>query len=194
MQWFKQSFYFIIVAVLVLIIIFQRGCQPSPTTVEKVITKIETKYDTAFVTKKTYVPKYFYKTVVNIDTFSVPIDTTEVLKDYYATYYYKDSLVNDSIKFYINDAISKNRVLTRDLSYSVRTTTNTVTHVKSEKNRELYAGFGLVGGKSSIDYIGPEFLYKNKKDQIYGVGLGVNSDLTPLIGFKMYWKISFKKK
>lgn len=176
-----------------MVIIFQRGCESSPKTIEKVVTKIETKYDTVVVKTAVYVPKYIYKTVVDIDTFSTPIDTVEILKDYYAQYHYKDSLVNDSIKFYINDVISRNRVLTRDLSYSIIVPHTTITNVITQNKRELYAGFGLVGTTNSIINLGPELMYKNKKDQAYGLGLGVNSDLQPSIGFRMYWKLHLGK-
>jgi hypothetical protein len=35
-------------------------------------------------------------------------------------------------------------------------------------------------------------LYKNKKDQIFGVQTGVSQDLKPYVGVSSYWKIKLK--
>ena len=36
-------------------------------------------------------------------------------------------------------------------------------------------------------------MLKNKKKQIYGIGLGINSNFEPIFTFKMGWKVSMPK-
>jgi len=40
-----------------------------------------------------------------------------------------------------------------------------------------------------LDYVGGEFMFKNKQRNMYGIGVGVNQDLQPTISGRMYWKI-----
>jgi len=37
--------------------------------------------------------------------------------------------------------------------------------------------------------LGGEFMYKNKQRNMFGVGMGVNQDLQPVVSGRMYWKI-----
>ena len=40
-------------------------------------------------------------------------------------------------------------------------------------------------------------LYKDKKDKVFGLDLGVintNNNVTPYVGGSLYWKLSLKKK
>jgi hypothetical protein len=69
-------------------------------------------------------------------------DTIQVLSDYYATRVYKDTITQDSSKFYIQDSISQNKILNRlfkaEITY--KTIYNTTTITKPEQNA-IYLGF-----------------------------------------------------
>ena len=66
----------------------------------QVITKIETRWDTVEVERVKYVPKVVERVVVDIETIREPIDTTAILRDYYAKYFYSDTLSLDSFGTY----------------------------------------------------------------------------------------------
>ncbi len=168
-----------------------RSCDGGSDPVEpEVITKIEVRYDTIKTVKETYVPKWKTKIVTEIDTFQAPIDTLSILRDYYAKYYYSDTLQIDTVGYaIINDTITRNTILARDIRTNILIPTTTITKEIYLNNREFYWGLGLQGRTDQINYLGGELLYRNKKRQVYGFGLGVNQDFQPVLSGRMYWKI-----
>tara|TARA_B110000977_G_scaffold197443_1_gene279974 strand:- start:2837 stop:3418 length:582 start_codon:yes stop_codon:yes gene_type:complete len=181
----------ILVVVLVALLFYQRSCSFDRKTVEPtVVTKIEVKYDTVQSVVERYVPKWRDRIINHIDTITTPIDTLAILKDYYAKYAYTDTLKVDTIGYVvINDTITRNIILSRDIHTNLVIPATTVTNEIYPRNRELYWGVGVQGRSSQISYLGGELLYKDKRDHIYGVGLGINQDFTPVISGRLYWKI-----
>jgi hypothetical protein len=179
------------IVVFVVVIFLLRSCQGGGDPIEpKVITKIEVRYDTIETIKETYVPKWRTKIVTEIDTFQAAIDTTAILRDYYAKYYYSDTLQIDTVGYaIINDTITRNTILARDIRTNILIPTTTITKEIYLNNREFYWGLGLQGRTDQINYLGTELLYRNKKRQVYGFGLGVNQDFQPVLSGRMYWKI-----
>lgn len=204
-NWFRniQS---ITIVVLLIIIFFLRECQgtksTSPTE-EGTIVKIETKYDTIVNTIETYVPEYRtevkWKTRTIHDTLivevhdTIPIDTASILKDYFKTYAYTDVISKDSINITIYDTITQNKIVSRGLKYTLVYPTTIISKESAINKRELYVGLGLGGDKQQLSYIGSELMLRNKKKQIYGIGLGINSSFEPILTFKMGWKVSMPK-
>ena len=82
-------------------------------------------------------PKIIYSQV--IDTFKI-VDTFKVVKDYQTLKIYADSLKNDTISISIRDTIFKNSILGRNISYTLRLPTKTITNTTTIKkpNRGLY--------------------------------------------------------
>ena len=78
----------LLIVVLAVLLFLQKSCSSTPPVEPKVITEVVTHWDTVKVETTKYVPKIVEKVVVDIDTFSTPIDTVSVLKDYYAKYFY----------------------------------------------------------------------------------------------------------
>jgi len=188
----------IIIVVLVVVIILLRECKngdkPEPE-IERIV-KIETKYDTIVKNVPTYIPEYRTRVVTKTihDTIHLPIDTASILEDYFATYAYIDTIDADSIDLIIFDTISQNKILSRSIDYSLIYPTTTITKEKVINKIEFYVGFGLMGNKSQINYLGSEFMLRTKKKQAYGIGIGLNNEFQPVVGFKMYWKIKDLKK
>ena len=187
---------------LIIVIFLLRECrgEKSPIPTEPVtIVKIETKYDTIVETVETYIPEYRTKvkwktvhdTIEVHDT--IPIDTTSILEDYFATYAYTDTLKTDSVTFVINDTISQNKILSRGINYSLVYPTTIISTEREVNKRELYIGFGLGGDKQQLSFVGSELMLRNKKERIYGVGLGINNSFEPILTFKMSWKIKMPK-
>ena len=190
-KYFKTLQALIIVA-LIIVILLMRSCSGNQTITEpRVITNTVTQYDT--ITKKVpnYVPKYITKIEYIRDTIldKRPVDTLAILKDYFATYVYVDNQKLDSLNITIKDSVSQNKIFARSITYDLIYPTTTITKEIYLNNRELYWGFGLQGRPDQFNYIGGEFLYKNKKKQIYGLGIGVNQDLQPVLSGRLYWKI-----
>ena len=189
----------VIIVVLIVVIILLRECGGGKEKVDpeiERIVKIETKYDTIVKSVPTYVPEYRTRVITKTihDTVKLTIDTASILKDYFATYAYADTIKADSIDLVIFDTISQNKIISRGIDYSLIYPTTTITKEKTVNKREFYVGFGLMGNKSQINYIGSEFMLRTKKKQAYGVGIGLNNEFQPVIGFKMYWKIKDLKK
>ena len=188
----------IIIVVLVVVIILLRECkngkEPEPE-IERIV-KIETKYDTIVKNIPTYIPEYRTRVVTKTihDTVKLTIDTASILEDYFATYAYIDTVDADSIDLIIFDTISQNKILSRSIDYSLIYPTTTITKERVINKREFYTGFGIGGSKSQISYITGELMFRTKKKQMYGVGIGINSNLEPILGFKMGWKIKDFKK
>ena len=168
-----------------------RSCDGGNDPIEpKVITKVEVRYDTIETIKETYVPKWKIKIVTEIDTFQTPIDTVAILRDYYAKYYYSDTLQIDTIGYaIINDTVTQNSILARDFKTNILIPTTIITKEIYLNNNEFYWGVGLQGRTDQINYLGTELLYRNKKKQAYGFGIGVNQDFQPVLSGRMYWKI-----
>ena len=189
---------------LIIVIFLLRECkgESKGTPVEPVtIVKVETKYDTIVETVETYIPEYQtkikWKTKTVHDTVEVhdtiPVDTLSILEDYFATYAYTDTLKKDSVTFVINDTISQNRILSRGINYSLVYPTKIISTEREVNKRELYIGFGLGGDKQQLSYLGSELMLRNKKERIYGVGLGINQNFEPILTFKMSWKVKMPK-
>jgi hypothetical protein len=89
----------------------------------------------------------------------------------------------------LNDTISQNSILSRSFTSDISIPTTTITKEIYLNKREFYWGLGVNGGTSQLDYVGGEFMFKNKQRNMYGIGVGVNQDLQPTISGRMYWKI-----
>jgi len=186
----------LLIVVLAVFLFLQRSCSSTPKVEPEIITEIVTKFDTVKVTKKEYVPKYITKTIVEIDSFQLPIDTAFILRDYYAEYFYTDTIKIDTLgTIVINDTVTRNLISMRGIQTNILIPTTTVTNTIYVNKRELYGGFSVSGitytppGGTPIKHIGGELLYRNKKKQVYGLGLGIDETFSPVISGRMYWKI-----
>ena len=180
----------LLVVVLAVLLFLQRGCSSTPPVEPKVITEVVTKWDTVKVEKTEYVPKVVEKVVVNIDTFSTPIDTTAVLKDYYAKYFYTDTIQLDTLgSIIVNDTITRNLISFRDVQSDIFIPTTTIINTVYLYKREFYGGVSVGATNQAVQNINAELLYVNKKRQAYGFGVGLNPQFQPVYTVRMYWKI-----
>lgn len=182
----------LLIVVLVIIIFLLRNCNgDSIPTEPTIITKVEVRYDTIVKEVPKYVPKYINKISMSYDTILKyhKIDTTEILKDYFATYVYEDVQKLDSLNLTIRDSISQNKIASRSIRYELIYPTTTITKETYLNNREFYWGLGLQGSVNQLNYVGGELMYKTKKKQMYGVGIGVNQEFKPILSGRLLWKI-----
>ncbi len=195
MRGFKFE-HIIILSLGILLLWFTQCRRVDPIVDEIVKTEVIVKWDTVQVEKTEYIPKIVEKVIINIDTFSTPIDTVSVLKDYYAKYFYTDTIQIDTLgSIIVNDTVSRNLISFRDVQSNIFIPTTTVTNTVYLYKREFFGGISIGGminpvqSESPIDYISGELMYVNKKRNVYGFGLGIDSDFHPIISGRMYWKI-----
>tara|TARA_R110000772_G_scaffold55486_1_gene126694 strand:- start:1799 stop:2317 length:519 start_codon:yes stop_codon:yes gene_type:complete len=169
-----------------------RFCSKNVTPTEPRIER-DTIVEYVTVTKETpvYIPKIKYINKIDIDTFLVynSIDTLSILADYYSEVYYDDEQNLDSLYLTILDTVSQNMITGRQIKYTLKYPKTTITEKIYINQRQVYAGLGIQGLPSQLNYVGGEILYKNKKNQIYGFGGGINQNFQPIISVRMYWKI-----
>ena len=215
----------ILILLLVGIILFLRGCGSDYGDKEIVeidgekFELLEQKTDTVFVEKEVkvtkYVPKYITKEVIKEVEIPVDIDSLAVIKDYYAKYVVKDTLnltydfpevVTDSLGNkpsgdlgfgILTDVISQNAIESREIDwfFKIPTVYNT-TIVKELPKNEFYIGLGTgIDQTNGLNNLSGNILLKNKKQNIYGLNLGLSNQLgeyKPFIGGSIYWKLGKK--
>ena len=184
----------IIILTLVIVILLMRNCSGKKSiNVNEPRIERDTVVEYITVTKTTpvYVPKIKYINKINVDTFLVynPIDTASILADYYSEVYYDDEQNLDSLYLTILDTISQNRIIGRQIKYTLKYPQSTITEKIYINQREFYVGLGGAGTFTQLNYFGGEMLYKNKKKQAYGLGVGLNQNLVTIVSARMYWKI-----
>lgn len=124
---------------MLVVILWMRACQERPISQEPIIqTTTKTIYDTLTFNSNVYIPKYI--TRIKHDTTLQYVDTSKVIEDYYSTYYYQDVVDHDSVKIYINDSITQNKISSRQLSYNIKYPTKIITNtiVKFPKPENQY--------------------------------------------------------
>ena len=191
MKKYFTSIQSVAIAVLIIVILLMRACDKQDPVEPVIITKVETVFDTITKEVPVYKPKYVTKIEYIHDTIidSTPIDTASILKDYFATYVYQDNQELDSLNLTIIDSVSQNKIFARTIQYDLIYPTTTITKEIYLNQRELYWGIGMQGRTDQLNYVGGELLYRNRKKQAYGLGIGINQDLQPVVSGKLYWKI-----
>jgi hypothetical protein len=183
------------ILILIFVLLFAwKSCenntpQNSVTTTIKETIKIDTIQNHIPI----YVPKYTERIIIDTIWRNQKIDTSKILEDYFALYIYNDTIKKDSISIIINDSITQNKILSRNIDYTFLYTTKIIEIEKTQilNKNEFYsgvsAGFDL---NKNLNNIGGELLYRTKKSQAYGLGIGFNpQNNQPNISGKIYFKI-----
>jgi hypothetical protein len=124
------------------------------------------------------------------------VDTQSILKDYFARRFYVDTLDLGEKSFVIvKDTITENKILSRVFESSItEKIINDTLFLAELPKRQMFVGFQMGFDKKDIfNYGGLNLLYKDKKDKIFGLGLGINSNSQPTIMGSLNWKIKLKK-
>lgn len=125
------------------------------------------------------------------------VDTMSILKDYYTKVTYKDTLhLKDSLGYIsVIDTIFNNKILNRVWDSHVnKITINDKIYLKELPKTQLYFGGVLGFDKVNIvNFAGPSFILKTKKDHMYSLGIGYSNNKTVSIQGGIYWKITLKK-
>ena len=192
----------IAILILAVIIILQR-INSSPDIIEKSIVIRDTvwqKKDSVIYTSPKVVQTIPVKIVSekylpdpNYD--KLVLQYQELVKLHLAKNIQKDSVQIDSIGFVkVTDTVQNNIVQNRKWEYNIKYPIIKETIIEPPKKiNQLYIGGGLQGNQYNIiNSINGGILYKNKKDQLYGLSIGVNTNGQVVYGLSSYWKIKFK--
>lgn len=193
----------VFILVLLLVIVLQRSCS-GPNTPGNTVSIDGKKYevlnhrvDTVVIEKNTTITKegkdIYHETPAYVPVPS-SVDTGQILRDYYAKKVYRDTLtLNDSLGVVtLTDTIHQNGIWNRQFQASIRQKTIKETLVVREPKRSqvflgLTTGFDKVSG---INSMGSGLVYKDKKDRLYQIGVGVqNTPLKWIIQGGVYWKL-----
>ena len=192
----------IAILILAVIIVLQRS-NSSPDIIEKPIIIRDTvwqKKDSVIYTSPKVVQTIPIKTISekylpdpNYD--KLVLQYQELVKLHLAKNIQKDSVKIDSIGFVkVIDTVQNNIVQNRKWEYNIKYPIIKETIIEPPKKiNQLYIGGGLQGNQYNIiNSINGGILYKNKKDQIYGLSVGINTNGQVVYGVSSYWKIKFK--
>lgn len=125
------------------------------------------------------------------------VDTNEILKDYFATYRYVDTLeLNDNLGYIkVIDNISQNKIKNRVFESNVKEKIiRDSIFLKEDPKVQLFIG-GVLGFDkvTFVNFAGPSLVLKDKRDKLYSLGVGYNNSKTIAIQGGIYWKIKLKK-
>ena len=192
----------IAILILAVIIVLQRS-NSSPDIIEKPIVIRDTvwqKKDSLIYTSPKVVQTIPLKIISekylpdpNYD--KLVLQYQELVKLHLAKNIQKDSVQIDSIGFVkVTDTVQNNIVQNRKWEYNIKYPIIKETIIEPPKKiNQLYIGGGLQGNQYNIiNSINGGILYKNKKDQLYGLSIGVNTNGQVVYGLSSYWKIKFK--
>lgn len=204
----KDKFFIVVILVLVGVVFFMNITKPKPVDLNKYIKiggkeyiEISSRVDTTTVTDTIKVPEYV-PVPTNIPVpYPVPadVDTTAILKDYFAKIPYTDIVALDTIgTIQINDTISKNRIISRSFVFDYKIPIIRETLIVKEKPvNQLYFGGGINFDQTDfLNSTNVGLLFKSKKDKIFLINIGMSlngNTVKSYIGGGLYWKIRFKK-
>ena len=194
-KFFKNIKNLLIVLLIVVILLLRQCGGRTIQGKDKIITKIETvtRIDTITVFVPDYIPTWRDR-ILPGDTVYKDIDTSAILEDYFATYYYTDVIADDSVKITINDSIRENKIASRNLQYEILypITTITITEEHYLNRREFYVGPRIGASLNALEYVGIEGLFRTKKRTAISLGIGVDQKFQPQLQFGLYWKLGKK--
>ena len=192
----------IAILILAVIIVLQRS-NSSPDIIEKPIVIRDTvwqKKDSVIYTSPKVVQTIPLKIISekylpdpNYD--KLVLQYQELVKLHLSKNVQKDSVKIDSIGFIkVTDTVQNNVVQNRKWEYNIKYPIIKETIIEPPKKvNQLYIGGGLQGNQYNIiNSINGGILYKNKKDQLYGLSVGINTNGQAVYGVSSYWKIKFK--
>jgi len=208
MEFFKKiDFKTLLILILVVILLLMRFCDGNQEKKGDIVNIDGKKYevikheiDTITVPvvqteyrdgKTIYVDKPVYVDVPK------EIDTLSILKDYYAKYCFKDTLkLKDSLGYIsVVDTISQNKIHKRIFDAHVNKFTIKETLIVKDLPKNQFFIGGVMGFDkvNIVNFAGPTFLFKTKKDKIYSLGIGYSLSKQLNVQGGLYWKIGKKK-
>lgn len=183
--------YIIFAIIVVAAFMFGKSCSKPEIINTETITYDTIKGDSIPYPVVKYKPVPVYRDTGSTKWKYNKIDTSAILADYFAKYFYNDTLIDNKVMFVaIKDTISENKIIYRKptIHYFPTYITKTIT-TKEATKRKLYVGGSISGFKDVVPYIGA--MYLDKKNRAFTAQYGV-TDNSYQVG--MFYKISLKEK
>lgn len=195
--------YLTIIILFIIILIQGRSCDRSNDYIIKIDTVItyipieievpgKIEYikedpDTIWIYQDRFIPSKNYDTLklqynqLGNSFFSTRIFTTEFQIADYGT-------------IEVTDTVSQNKLQGSSLKTKLSIPTETITITKEqESKRQLYIGPSFtLNSTSLIRSINGGLIYKDKKDKLYSVSIGIDNNAQPNLQLGLYWKIKLK--
>ena len=190
-----------IVILLFIILTKDRGCNSLGTKTTTV-----TVHDTAWTVHDSLIIKKLKIKETIHDTVSTPpeyiADTSyPKLKAQYdalvfahlAKKVYTDTVKIDTLGYVaVADTVHKNELQNRSYKYNYKIPTITVTTIITKQappKGALFIGGGVTGNPNEVKSLFGGFLYKSKKDKVFGLNVGLTGNSKIVYGVQSYWKI-----
>lgn len=213
MIWLKNNLIAMAILVMAMVIYFQRCNDKNATSVSKRDTTVSVQY---IQQPQQNIPQYQpiiieSKQPVNIpQQYQPAADQTILIKQYQelVNKFIARNISNDTIGLKdssgryagtvkINDVVSENEIKERNASYvlNIPVITKMVTVTEPYKpHGQLYIGGGINGSKTNyVSAFDAGLMWKNKKDQLYGLKAGLSTTGNISFGISSYWKIKLHK-
>jgi hypothetical protein len=204
MNYIKNNFLSFIILVLIGIIFLER-CNNKPPNIPSVITKRDTVWvvkDGTVVNSKPQIIKTIHeKDSIIREYYRIPDSTSHqellqmynsLVEKYLVTNIQVDSLKIDSLGYVkVSDTVSKNMIVGRTYNYNLKYPLVKETQfIPIKPKNQIYIGGGLSGNRQGvINQIDGGVLLKTKRDKIFGVKAGLNTQGQASYGIQSYWKI-----
>jgi hypothetical protein len=206
----KLDFKTLAIVGLIVVILLMRMCDGDKT--KKDINKgdiikvdgkkyevVDNKRDTVYIKRDTIVYKEGKTIKVKVEVpkyIPLEADTQLILMDYFTKRFYTDTLdLGQDSYVTIEDTVVENKIFARKFTSTItERIINDTLFLKEPAKRQIY--LGLTGGFDKVNilnYAGPSLLYKDKKDKIFGLGVGLNNSKQISLQGSIYWKIKLKK-
>jgi hypothetical protein len=197
--------HFIILALIAALILLKGD---NRTVIKQVIKEVpgETIHDTIPISVPEYIQgeDIYHDTTIYVPTL-VQVDTTEILKDFYAKMIKIDTIkLNNNQGFvYLSDSISQNKIIFRKWSATLKPKiVREPAPLPPPIRNQVFVGVdGSWSQKDWVNSMGMGFILKTKEDHLYHIGVGVanrttdgiSGEFTPYLNGGVYWKIKLKK-
>ncbi len=134
-----------------------------------------------------------------------PVDTTEILKIYFAKIQHKDvlTLPDNQGTISITDTISKNSIVNRKFIADVKKMiVKDTIYTPEPRKTQVYFGFDAKFDKPNVvNLMGLGVVLKTKDEKLYKIGVGMANNitdgtsgtLTPYLGGGVYWKVKLRR-
>lgn len=145
------------------------------------VTKTVTQFDTVWYPLKG-APK-LAATIQN--RISIPVDTAEILKRYFASNIFRDTISDSSLIAVIKDSVIENRIVARDFTYRINRPTSVIQTVETKSTAFVDGSTVSVGAFATKTSYGAQILMARPK-VTYGVGYDIPNKS---MAFQLSWKL-----
>lgn len=203
MQFIKNNFFNLLVAVLLVVILLQKCSQPVDPGVPTVIRDTAWVVKDSLIVSKPQVTKSIqiesHDTIINqylpdTNYQKLVLQYQKVVEELLAKNIHSDSIRIDTNGYVkITDTVQRNLITGRSSQVNIRypIIKETVT-LPQKKVTQLYVG-GVVQASPAINQAGVGALLKTRNDFLFGGSLSVNTYGNLQYGVGAYWKLKLKK-